>query len=83
MAGLIERGVLLSPALVRRAATGRARNPEERWILGQPKAVRESYVREVFDKPGDPLVLQQIWMMRQPDAVRESYVREVLEPTLG
>lgn len=83
MAGLIERGVLLSPGLVRRAATGRARNPEERWILGQPKAVRESYVRDVFDKPGDPLVLQQIWMMRQPDAVRESYVREVLEPALG
>jgi len=83
MAGLIERGVLLSPALVRRAATGRARTPEERWILGQSKAVRASYVREVFDAPGDPLVLQQIWMMRQPDAVRESYVREVLEPTLG
>ena len=42
-----------------------------------------SYETEVFDAPGDPLVLQQIWMMRQPDAVRESYVREVLEPTLG
>jgi len=83
LAGLIERGVLLSPSLVRRAVTGRARNPEERWILSQSKDVRESYVHEVFDAPGDPLVLQQIWMMRQPDAVRESYVREVLEPTLG
>ncbi|HZI91216.1 MAG TPA: hypothetical protein VFD31_06280 [Thermoleophilaceae bacterium] len=83
MAGLFERGVLLSPALVRRAATGRARTPEERWILGQSKAVRESFVREVLDPPGDPVVLQQIWMMRQPDAVRESYVGEVLEPTLG
>ena len=83
MAGLFERGVLLSPALVRRAATGRAKTPEERWILGQSKAVRESFVRQVLDAEGDPVVLQQIWMMRQPDAVRESYVREVLEPSLG
>ena len=82
MPGLFQRGVLLSPALVRRAATGRARTPEERWILGQSKAVRETFVREVLDAPGDPVVLQQIWMLRQPDAVRKSYVREVLKPTL-
>lgn len=82
MPGLFERGVLLSPALVRRAATGRARTPEERWILGQSKAVRGSYVREVLDAPGDALILQQIWMMRQPESVRESYVREILEPEL-
>lgn len=82
MPGLFQRGVLLSPALVRRAATGRARTPEERWILGQSKAVRETFVREVLDARGDPVVLQQIWMLRQPDAVRKSYVREVLKPTL-
>lgn len=82
MPGLFQRGVLLSPALVRRAATGGARTPEERWILGQSKAVRETFVREVLDARGDPVVLQQIWMLRQPDAVRKSYVREVLKPTL-
>jgi len=79
---LLQRGVLLSPALVRRAAIGRAKTPEERWILGQPKAVRASYVRQVLDSPGDPVLLDQIWMMRQSDAVRESYVAEVLEPAL-
>jgi hypothetical protein len=83
MASLFERGVLLSPALVRRAATGRAKTPEERWMLAQDKAVRESFVREVLDAEGDQVLLQQIWMMRQPNAVRKSYVREVLEPQLG
>ncbi len=67
---------------MRRAATSRAKTPEERWILGQPRAVRETYVRQVLDAPGDPVLLDQIWMMRQPDAVRESYVAEVLEPAL-
>ena len=51
-------------------------------MLKQPRAVRESFVREVVDKGEDPL-LQEIWMLRQPDAVRESYIREVLEPEPG
>ena len=50
-------------------------------MLKQPRAVRQSFVREVVDKGDDPL-LQEIWMLRQTDAVRESYIREVLEPEL-
>ena len=74
----VSRGVLLAPAVVARAAARAARAPEERWMLCQPREVRESYVREVLDGGGDAL-LQEKWMLRQPDAVRESYVREVLE----
>jgi hypothetical protein len=50
-------------------------------MLGQPRHVRNSYVREVIDRGGDER-LAEIWMLRQPDAVRESYVKEILEPKL-
>jgi hypothetical protein len=52
-----------------------------RWMLGQPVAVRRSYVRAVLDGDGSVPVerRQEIWMLRQPQAVRESYVRDVLE----
>jgi hypothetical protein len=50
-------------------------------MLGQPRQVRDSYVREVIDRGGDER-LAEIWMLRQPDAVRESYVKEILEPKL-
>lgn len=52
-------------------------------MLAQPRVVRESYVLEVLDHAGDPVLLQQIWMMRQPRPVRERYIREILEPALS
>jgi len=61
---------------------GRAAGAQERWMLGQSKEVRRSYVAEVVDASGDPELLGQIWMMRQSDPVRKSYVSEVLEPEL-
>ena len=73
--------VLRGPAFVRRAAASQARDPVERWMLTQPRRVRDSYVREVIDRGGDER-LAEIWMLRQPDAVRESYVKEILEPRL-
>ena len=66
---------------MRRAAASQARDPVERWMLQQPRAVRDSYVREVIDRGGDER-LAEIWMLRQPNAVRESYVKDVLEPKL-
>lgn len=73
--------VLRGPAFVRRAAASQSRDPVERWMLDQPRHVRDSYVREVIDRGGDER-LAEIWMLRQPDAVRESYVKEILEPNL-
>ncbi len=75
--GMLERAFLLSPNRVARAAAGRAVRPEERWMLRQPRAVRESYVHEVLPDP-DPERAQAAWLLRQPDGVRESYVRDVL-----
>jgi hypothetical protein len=75
--GTIARTVLLGPDLVARAAARRAASPEEAWMLGQPREVRESYVREVVDR-GDESVHAEIWMLRQSRDVRESYIREVL-----
>ena len=77
----LARMVLRAPEFVRRAAATQAQAPEEQWILRQPRAVRESYVREVIDRGGDER-LAEIWMLRQPQAVRESYVKEILEPRL-
>ena len=51
-------------------------------MLRQSRTVRESFVRDVVDVPGDEEALAEIWMLRQPDEVRESYVRDVLEPRL-
>lgn len=77
MAGFLQRAVLLAPDSVARAASARAPHPEERWILRQPRRVREGFVRTVLAAP-DTDRAQEIWMLRQPDEVRESYVREVL-----
>lgn len=74
----LERSLLLSPDVVARGAARLAPDAEARWMLLQPRAVRESYVRRVLDAPDGPRA-QEAWMLRQPDDVRESYVREVLE----
>jgi hypothetical protein len=70
---LVKR-VLLGPAPVRKAAASRATDETERWMLLQPAAVRQSFVREVLEKGGD----EDAWMLLQPDAVRRSYVADVL-----
>jgi hypothetical protein len=72
------RSILLGPAPVARAAAARVREPEERWMLIQPRSVRASYVREVLDAAADEQRRQQIWMLRQPRPVRESFIRDVL-----
>jgi hypothetical protein len=77
----LARLVLRAPNFIRRAAARQAREPVEAWMLHQPRAVRDSFVREVLDRGGDDR-LAEIWMLRQSEAVRESYVREVLEPAL-
>jgi hypothetical protein len=73
----VARRVLLGPGFVRRLASSRAGEAVEAWMLGQPREVRESYVREVLDTGDDPK-LAEIWMLRQRREVRESYIREVL-----
>ncbi|HEY7633800.1 MAG TPA: hypothetical protein VH817_24080 [Thermoleophilaceae bacterium] len=78
----LARRVLLGPDVVARAAAGRVEKREEAWMLCQPRAVRQSYVREVLDRGGGP-VHAEIWMLRQAKAVRESYVRAVLEPRVS
>lgn len=76
-ADVLQRAILLAPDSVARAASRRAPRPEERWMLCQPRVVRESFVRTVLSAVNRERA-QEIWMLRQPDAVRESYVREVL-----
>ena len=73
----LARRVLLAPAAVRRAAA-RGAPAREAWMLGQPVAVRRSYVREVLDR-GARDELEQACMLLQPDEVRRDFVRRVLE----
>ena len=77
-----ERRFLTAPDTVARAAARLAAEPEQRWMLCQPRAVRQSFAEEVFGRP-DAELRQQIWMLRQPKAVRESYIADVLEASRG
>lgn len=78
MALSLTRSVLLAPTPVARAAAAASREPEQLWMLSQPRATRSAYVREVLDAGEEPQ-RQEIWMLGQPDPVRESYVRDVLQ----
>ena len=82
MSSPTERRVLTSPGPVARAAARVAALPEQRWILLQPREVRQSYADEVLGLPDEPL-RQQIWMLRQHETVRESYIAHVLERREG
>ena len=77
-----ERNVLLAPDFVATAAASQTDDPQAKWLLGQPGAVRESFVAHVIDGEGDRELLATGWLLRQPDAVRDSYVKEVVEPGL-
>jgi hypothetical protein len=72
-----ERRVLTAPDPVARAAARLAGEREQRWMLCQPRAVRQSFAEEVFGRP-DAELRQQVWMLRQSEAVRESYIADVL-----
>jgi hypothetical protein len=72
-----ERSILTAPGPVARTAALAARQPEQRWMLAQPRDVRRSFAEEVFGRP-DATLRQEIWMLRQPKAVRESFIRQVL-----
>lgn len=73
----MDKAVLLGPAAVARAAARYATEPEEQWLLCQPRRVRASYVTEVLNAQDDPTA-EEVWMLRQSDEVRESYIRQVL-----
>jgi len=73
---MIERTLLLAPDAIARRAAALTDDPEQAWMLRQPRAVRASFVRHAHGQ-GD--VAEQAWMLRQPDHVRESYISEVLE----
>ena len=82
-AGGRERSALLAPDFIAGTAAEATNDPQAKWLLNQPKSVRESYVHEVLDKKGDKDLLSQRWLLTQSDDVRESYVRDVVDPKLG
>jgi len=73
-----ERQVLLAPDVVARAAARVAPEPEQRWMLSQPRATRRHFAEHVFGHP-DMERRQEIWMLTQTEEVRESFIEEVLE----
>jgi hypothetical protein len=81
--GGVERSALLAPDFIASAAAGATDDPQAKWLLNQPKPVRESYVHEVLDAKGDRTLLSTRWLLGQSDEVRESYVNEVVDPKLG
>lgn len=77
MPSATERSILTAPGPVARTAARAARDPEQRWMLMQPREVRRSFAAEVFGRP-DAAERQEAWMLRQRKAVRESFVKQVL-----
>jgi hypothetical protein len=77
MPSAAERSILTAPGPVARAASRAAREPEQRWMLTQPRELRRSFAEEVFGRE-DADLRQEVWMLRQPKAVRESFVENVL-----
>ena len=77
MPSATERSILLAPAAVAKTAAYAAAEPEQRWMLRQPRDVRRSFAEEVFGRP-DATERQEIWMLHQTKEVRESFIREVL-----
>jgi hypothetical protein len=78
-----QRTVLLAPDLIAAAARGATDDPQAKWLLGQPRDVRTSYVHDVIDAKGDKDLLSQKWLLGQSDGVRASYVSDVLQPQLS
>src|SRR5688572_1267818 len=72
------RAMLRAPDAVTRTIAAAPGDPERRWLLRRPRAVRTSFVEQVIDRGGSAAA-QRRWMLEQDDDVRESYVSEVLE----
>jgi hypothetical protein len=77
MPSAAERSILTAPGPVARAASRAAREPEQRWMLTQPREIRRSFAEEVFGREDSDL-RQEIWMLRQAKEIRESFVENVL-----
>ena len=79
----VQRNALLAPDFVAATAAEATNDPQAKWLLKQPKSVRQSYVHDVLDKQGDKDLLSQRWLLTQSDDVRRSYVDQVVDPKLG
>ena len=77
MPSATERSILTAPGAIARAASVAAREPEQRWMLTQPREVRRDFAEEVFGRE-DADLRQEVWMLRQQKAVRESFIENVL-----
>jgi hypothetical protein len=72
------RAMLCAPDAVTRAVAVTAADPERRWLLRRPRAIRRSFVDQVIDRGAGPAD-QRRWMLEQDDDVRSSYIADVLE----
>ena len=72
------RMALLAPDALTRTLAAVEEDPERRWLLSRPRAVRRSFVEAVIDHPEDPRAHER-WILLQNDDVRRSYVEQVLD----
>ena len=72
------RAILCAPDAVTGTLARAESDPERRWLLRRPRAMRRSFVEQVLDRGADAAD-QRRWMLGQDDAVRESFIADVLE----
>jgi hypothetical protein len=68
------RAVLTGPDMVARTAALAEKDPQRRWLLKRPRAVRRDFLESVIDGGDD----QERWMLLQNDETRRSYIEDVL-----
>jgi hypothetical protein len=72
------RMALMAPDALTRTLAAVEEDPERRWLLSQPRAVRRTFVEQVVDRQDDPRAHER-WLLLQDDAVRRSFVDQVLD----
>jgi hypothetical protein len=78
--GTLARALLLAPDTFARAAAAADADPQRRWLLRRPRAVRRSFVDEVIDAGGTKR-RQERWLLLQDEATRASFVADVIDQT--
>jgi hypothetical protein len=76
------RMVLLGPDAVAHRLAARDTDPARRWLLGQPRAVRRSFVEQVIDAGGSRRA-QERWLLLADEPVRRSFVEQVVDAPEG
>ena len=77
MPSVAEKQLLLAPDVVARSVAPMAPEPEQQWMLRQPRSVRRSFAEEVLGADDEEKAMEA-WMLRQPRKLRLDFLDQVV-----